>query len=148
MTINKGRVNWNQLVSDEWWLVIPANLTMEKIAFDLIEQNRIVSNSAVNGQVGDKNFWFGRLKTKTFNQLSNTTFHSMADVDNWLLWPKSQRYSPFSLSYLRGRKRPIMKTFPAPPDMLGFGTAGVFDIECNDRERTAIARCIPTVTTS
>lgn len=148
MTISKGRVSWNQLVSDEWWLVIPNNLTMEKIAFDLVEQNRIVSNSAVTGQVGDKNFWFNRLRVKTFNQLSNTTFHDDADTDNWLLWPKSKRYAPFSLSYLRGRKRPIMKTFDAPPDMLGFGIAGVFDVECNDRERTAIARCTPTTTTS
>lgn len=148
LTINKGRVDWNQKISDNWYLVIPNNLTMEQKAFEILQQSQLISDTSITGPVGAKNFWFGRLEVKTFNQLGNVTMHADTSDDDWFIWPKTPKNAPFSINYLKGRKRPVIKTVDAPVDMLGFGVVGYFDVEINDRERRAVARSIPTVTTS
>lgn len=138
-TINKGRVNWVNQITDQWDLVIPPEL--EETAWNIIKQDKIISPVDTSTVRGDKNYWFGKLGIKKFNQLSNTSMHSGANATRWFLWPKSTKYAPFAISYLKGRRRPVIKVREAPVDMLGFVVVGVFDVEINDREQSAIIRC-------
>jgi hypothetical protein len=90
---------------------------------------------------GEDNYWFGKLDIWKFNQLSNTSMNTNANSTRWFLWPQRQKYSPFAISYLRGRRRPLVRVKEAPVDMLGFVVVGVFDVEINNREPQAIIRC-------
>ena len=140
-TIDKGRVDWVNMITDQWDLVIPPEL--EETAWNIIKQDRVispVSSDLTTAPRGDKNYWFGKLGIKKFNQLSNTTMHTSANGTRWFLWPKATRYAPFAVSYLRNRRRPIVQVKEAPVDMLGFVVVGVFDININDREQSAIIR--------
>lgn len=137
--IDKGRVNWVNQITDEWDLVIPPEL--EETAWNIIKQDKKISPSDTSTFVGEKNYWFGKFGIKKFNQLSNTSMHSSANATRWFLWPKNTRYAPFAVSYLRNRRRPIVQVKEAPVDMLGFVVVGVFDININDREQSAIIRC-------
>jgi len=136
-TIDKGRVNWVNQITDQWDLVIPPEL--EETAWNIIKQDKVVGQTTE--KTGDKNYWFGKFGIKKFNQLSNTSMHASANATRWFLWPKATRYAPFAVSYLRNRRRPIVQVKEAPVDMLGFVVVGVFDININDREQSAIIRC-------
>jgi len=116
---------------------------MEKEAWEILGQPEFVSNSTANTKQGKRNWWYNRFEVKQFRQLTNTTFSDDASNNCWFLWPKGQKYAPFTISYLKNRKRPIVKTVDAPIDMLGFGMVGVFDVNINDRESSLIIRCDP-----
>lgn len=137
--IDKGRVNWVNQITDQWDLVIPPEL--EETAWNIIKQDKKISPVDTSTPGGDKNYWFGKFGIKKFNQLSNTSMHASANATRWFLWPKATRYAPFAVSYLRNRRRPIVQVKEAPVDMLGFVVVGVFDININDREQSAIIRC-------
>lgn len=140
-TINKGRVSWVNQISDRWALVVP--LELEKTAWELVRQQRLISPTGANRQ-GDQNYWFGKLDIWTFNQLSNTSITKKAKSDIWFLWPQERKYAPWAISYLRGRKRPVVRVLDAPVDMLGFVVVGYFDVNVNDREPEAVIRMRPT----
>jgi hypothetical protein len=131
------------LINDRWTLI--TSITGEEAAWDILQQGKIVQETgAPNGtKTGDKNFWFGKLDQAVFPQMSNSsllgsgTFVSEA---TWLLWPSSQRYSPYSITYLRGQRRPIVESIDLPGNMLGSGVRGYWDVEINRREREAIGR--------
>ena len=140
-TIAKGRVNWVNQISDKWDLVVPPEL--ERTAEELVDPGRLISPVDTTNKRGDKPYWTGKVGVKTFNQLSNTSISTSITPSGttWFLWPRGVKYSPFAISYLRGRKRPVVRVKEAPVDMLGFVVVGVFDVEINDREQSAIIRC-------
>lgn len=140
----RGGINWNTILDSRWVLVTSVN--GEEGAWDIVKQDRIVQETgAANGtKTGDKNYWFGRLDLATFPHMSNSIFGSGSFVseNTWMLWPSNTRYAPFSITYLRGRKRPTIEAVTMPADMLGRGIRGYWDVNVNERERTAIVRCV------
>lgn len=140
--INKGKVDWINQISDRWALVVP--LELEKAAWELIKQQRLLSAANSTTRQGDQNYWYGKLDLWTFNQLSNTSIDPKASGDIWFLWPQERKYAPWAVSYLRGRKRPVVRVLDAPVDMLGFVVVGYFDVNINDREPEAVIRMRPT----
>jgi len=138
---NRGR-NLVTLINDRWTLI--TSITKEETAWNILKQDRIVNDTTANTKTGDKNFWFNKLDLAIFPQMSNTSIYgsgTFISENTWLLWPSSKKYSPYSITYLRNRKRPTIETVDLPANMLGFGVRGYWDVEINEREREAIARC-------
>ncbi len=137
---NRGK-NLVQLIEDRWILL--TSIELQETAWDIVKQDRVVSNSAVSGQVGDKNYWYNKFDLETFNQMANTSLYGAGPFvsgTTWMLWPKAKRFSPYSITYLRGQKRPTVETVELPGNMLGFGVRGYWDVEINERERLAVGR--------
>jgi hypothetical protein len=139
---NRGK-NFVNLINDRWVLI--TSITGEEAAFELLKQSRIVQETgAANGtKTGEANFWFGKMDQVTFPQMSNSSLlgaGTFVSENTWLLWPKSQRFSPYSITYLRGQRRPTIEAVDLPANMLGTGTRGYWDIEINEREREAVLR--------
>lgn len=142
---NRGR-NFVNLINDRWTLI--TSISLEETAWEILNQNRIVQETgAANGvKTGDKNFWFGKLDHVTFPQMSNTSLlnngaaSTFVSENSWLLWPSSQRFSPYTITYLRGQRRPTVESVDLPGDMLGTGVRGYWDVEINEREREAVGR--------
>lgn len=135
--------NFVNLINDRWVLI--TSITGEEAAFDILKQSRIVQETgAANGtKTGEANYWFGKLDTITFPQMSNSSLlgsGTFVSENTWLLWPKSQRFSPYTITYLRGQRRPTIEAVDLPANMLGVGTRGYWDIEINEREREAVLR--------
>ncbi len=141
-TINKGRIDWMNKITDRWALVIPPSL--EKAAWKLIKQDKLIGPVDTTLQTGDKNYWFNKLDIWVFNQLENTSINAKATSDMWFLWPQQRKYAPWAISYLKGRKRPTIRVLDAPVDMLGFVVVGYYDVNINDRESEAVIRMRPT----
>ncbi len=141
---NRGK-NFVNLINDRWTLI--TSITGEEIAWDLVKQDRIVNDTTANTKTGDKNYWFNKFDLAVFPQMSNTSLlnngaaSTFVSEGTWLLWPSSQRYSPYTITYLRGLRRPTIETVELPENMLGFGVRGYWDVEINEREREAIVRC-------
>jgi hypothetical protein len=136
----------NQRFETRWWLV--TTLSLEQTAWDIIKQDRIVSNTTANTKQGDKNYWFNRLDLMTLDNLDNTTFNANADVDCWMLVPQTPKYRPFYVRYLNQMKRPVTETVELAEDMLGFGVRGWWPINLGYRpmegnKLQAFARSIP-----
>lgn len=138
----KDRVNWNVMLNERWTLIVSPNL--EETAWDIIKQDKIVGDSTDNTKTGDKNYWFGKLDIKVYSQMANTSAFKSGSkfIGNttWILWPSSLKFSPYEITYLRGQKKPVIETVDLPATLLGFGTRGYWDVNVNERERTAIAR--------
>lgn len=142
---NRGK-NYVNLINDRWTLI--TSITGEEVAWEILQQNKIVQETgAANGvKTGDKNYWQGKLDQAVFPQMSNTSLlnngaaSTFVSEGTWLLWPSSQRYSPYSITYLRGQRRPTVESIDLPGNMLGSGVRGYWDVEINKREREAIGR--------
>lgn len=137
---NRGK-NIVTMVNDRWKLI--TGISKEETAWELLNQNYIVSNTNSNTIQGSKNFWFGKFDQATFAQMSNSNLlgtGTFVSENTWVLWPSSKKYSPYSITYLRGRKRPTVETVELPGDMLGFGVRGFWDVKINERERQFIHR--------
>ena len=137
---DRGR-NLVQLIEDRW--VLLTSVELEETAWDIIKQDRIVNEPTATGKVGDKNYWFNKLDLEKFNQMANTSLFGpgpFVSAGTWMLWPKAKQFSPYSITYLRGQKRPTVETVELPENMLGFGVRGYWDVEINERERLAIGR--------
>jgi len=142
---NRGK-NYVNLINDRWTLI--TSISGEEAAWEILQQNKIVQEAgAANGvKTGDKNYWFGKLDQAVFPQMSNTSLlnngaaSTFVSEGTWLLWPSSQRYSPYSITYLRGQRRPTVESVDLPGNMLGSGVRGYWDVEINEREREAIGR--------
>jgi hypothetical protein len=135
--------NFVNLINDRWVLI--TSITGEEAAFELLKQSRIVqeTGAASPSKTGEANYWFGKLDTVVFPQMSNSSLlgsGTFVSENTWLLWPKSQRFSPYSITYLRGQRRPTIEAVDLPANMLGVGTRGYWDIEINEREREAVLR--------
>jgi len=141
--ISKGRVSWHQDMEEEWTIIV-GTTSMERTAWEIIKQAKFVSNTNSNTKQGADNYWYNRFKIKLWRNLANTTFNSNAQADTWLLYPSSQEHAPFSISWLNGNKKPVVRTYPAPMDMLGFAVVGYIDLDVNDRDNTVIRRMRPT----
>jgi len=142
---NKTTMNWNVMINDRWSLIVSPNL--EETAWELLKQDRIVSNNIANTIQGEKNYWFGRMDLKVFGQMANTSaFGTGKFVGNttWILWPSNKKFSPYVITYLRGKKRPTVESVSMPETFLGFGTRGYWDIRVQERERIATTRCTAT----
>ncbi len=137
--INKGRVNWINDIDDAWTIIVPTN-AMERVAYDIVRNPQYVSNTTANTKQVRDNYWYNKFKIKTYKQLANKTFTSLASRTNWFLWPTDPQYAPFAINWLDGVERPTVETVDAPVDMLGFGTRGWLDCDINDRENEAIVR--------
>ena len=138
---NRGGLTWKNMVNDKWWLVIDP--TMEETAWEIIKQDVIVSNNTANAIQGQKNFWFNKFEIIMFPQMSNTSLFgtgTFVSAGTWFLWPKSLKFSPFVISYLRGRKSPTIERVPLPENILGSGVRGYWDVEVDERERLLIDR--------
>jgi hypothetical protein len=142
---NRGK-NYVNLINDRWTLI--TSISGEEAAWEILQQNKIVQETgAASGvKTGDKNYWFGKLDQAVFPQMSNTSLlnngaaSTFVSEGTWLLWPSSQRYSPYSITYLRGQRRPTVESVDLPGNMLGSGVRGYWDVEINEREREAIGR--------
>lgn len=142
---NRGK-NYVNVINDRWTLI--TSLTNEETAWEILNQNRIVqeTGAASGTKTGDKNFWTGKLDQVTFPQMGNTSLlnngaaSTFVSENTWMLWPSSQRFSPYSITYLRGMKRPTVEAVDLPGNMLGAGWRGYWDVEINEREREAIGR--------
>ena len=139
---NRGK-NFVNLINDRWILI--TSITGEEAAFELLKQSRVVQETGAPSpsKTGEANYWFGKLDTVAFPQMSNSSLlgtGTFVSENTWLLWPKSQRFSPYSITYLRGQRRPTIEAVDLPANMLGTGTRGYWDIEINEREREAVLR--------
>ena len=141
-TYNEDRgKNLVQLIEDRWILL--TSIELEETAWDIIKQDRIVNDTTANTKTGDKNYWFNKMDLEKFNQMANTSLFGagpFVSSGTWMLWPKAKQFSPYSITYLRGQKRPTVETVELPENMLGFGVRGYWDVEINERERLAIGR--------
>jgi len=143
MTYNevRGGLTWKNMVNDKWWLVIDP--TMEETAWEIIKQDVIVGNTTANTIQGQKNFWFNKFEIIMFPQMSNTSLFgsgTFVSAGTWFLWPKSVKFSPYVITYLRGRKSPTIERVSLPENILGSGVRGYWDVEVDERERLLIDR--------
>ena len=106
---------------------------LEQTAWDIIKQDRIVSNTNSNTKQGDRNYWFNKFDLDTIQNLDNTSYHASADTDVWGLIPQRELYRPFYVRYLNNQKTPITETVDLPADELGFGVRGYWDINLGYR---------------
>jgi len=133
---------WNTIINGQWKLIIGPNT--EETAWEILKQDYIVNDTTANTKTGSKNYWFNKFEMAVFAQMGNTSAlgsSNFVDATTWVLWPKETRFSPYEITYLRGKKRPTIETVELPSDMLGFGTRGYWDVEVNERENTAVVRC-------
>lgn len=139
--IKKGNKDVKTTFNTRWMLVVSKDL--EETAWELIRQERIVSNTTSNTKQGAKNYWFGRLELEVFDQLDNATYHADADSANWMIMPVRKALSPYSLTYLNNRRAPTTETVDLDADMLGFGVRGYWDVNVNEREDQTIYLALP-----
>ena len=121
----------NGRFNTRWDLVVGPNL--EEAAWNIIKQDRIVSNTAADTKQGDKNYWFNRLDIKTFDNLDNDTYHPDAVANAWMLLPQRDTYMPFYINYLNRQVKPVTETVDLPADELGFGVRGYWDVNLGYR---------------
>jgi hypothetical protein len=137
----RGTKSINQMQTDRWTLITgPA---LEEAAWDILKQDRIVNDTTSNTKTGDKNFWFGKMDYAKFLQMSNTNLlgsGTFVHSTSWVLWPSSKKASPYTINFLRGKKRPTIEAIDLPGDMLGMGVRGYWDVKINERERLFILR--------
>lgn len=129
--ITKGEKTVNGLWNTRWRLVVSPDL--EETAWDILKQDRIIPRGSSDDRLGDKNYWFNRLDLDTFPQMDNTSYNSSATASSWMIMPVEARLSPFAISYLRGRTRPITEVVDLPADELGFGVRGYWDVNLDYR---------------
>ena len=137
----KRGILWNTIINGGFKLVIPPDL--EEAAFEIIGQQFIVNDTTANTKTGQKNFWYNKFEISVFPQFANTALGTanFNVANGWMLIPKEARFSPYEITYLRGRKRPTIESIEMPGEFLGFGTRGYWDVEVNERENTAVVRC-------
>lgn len=145
MSMSKGKVDFRNILNTRWTLVV--GVEQEETAWEIIQQEKIVqeTGAANPSKTGEKNYWYKRLDVKTFAQIGNVGITTATNEDDWYLWPQEARFAPYTITYLRGRKRPTMEQVDVPGDMLGFAVRGYWDVEVNKRESTAMIRCRPSV---
>lgn len=141
--IKKGDKNVQNFFDTKWMIVVPDDL--EKTAWELIKQKRIVSNTTANTKQGEENYWFGRLEISTFANLDNPSYHSLASSDVWGIMPIRKSLAPYSITYLNNRREPTTEIVDLPADMLGFGVRGYWDLWVNEREDEAVFFNFPSV---
>lgn len=141
--IDKGKISWLNAMSEKWILLHGPSLA--KTAFDLL-QVKFVGNTTANTRQGQDNFWTGKITTRELTNLGNTTINANAQADAWFLWPVAPRFAPWTLTYLRGQKKPTIRSVEVDNDILGVAMQGFLDVEVNDREPAAIFRSRPTGT--
>lgn len=137
----RGTKSINQMLNDRWTLI--TGPTLEETAWDILKQDRIVNDTTANTKTGDKNFWFGKMDYAKFLQMSNTSLlgsGTFVASTSWVLWPSSKKASPYTINFLRGKKRPTIESIDLPGDMLGMGVRGYWDVKINERERLFILR--------
>jgi hypothetical protein len=129
------------LINDRWTLI--TSIEKEETAWDILKQDYIVNDTTANTKTGSKNWWFNRLDMAVFPQMGNTSLFgsgTFVSTNTWVLWPSSKKFSPYTITYLRGQRRPTIETVDLPENMLGFGVRGYWDVKINERERLAIGR--------
>jgi len=126
-----GTTTVNGTFNTRWALFHTSGL--EQTAWDLIKQDRIVSNTTANTKQGDKNYWTNKFDLKLLQNLDNDTYHASADTDVWGLLPMRDLYKPFYVRYLNNQRSPVTETVDLPMDMLGFGVRGYWDINLGYR---------------
>lgn len=137
----RGTKSINQMLNDRWTLITGPSL--EETAWDILKQDRIVNDTTANTKTGDKNFWFGKMDYAKFLQMSNSSLlgsGTFVATTTWVLWPSSKKASPYTINFLRGKKRPTIESIDLPGDMLGMGVRGYWDVKINERERLFILR--------
>lgn len=123
-TVN-GRYN------TRWSLVTGPDL--EETAWELLKQERVVSNTTANTKQGSKNFWFNRVDHTTFDNMDNDSYHASAVSGAWMLLPQRDTYKPFYINYLNGQSKPVTEVVDLPADELGFGVRGYWDVHLGYR---------------
>lgn len=126
-----GTKTVNGRFNTRWNLVVGPDL--EETAWNILKQDRIVSNTTANTKQGDKNYWFNRLDIKVFENLDNDTYNSSARSDTWMLLPQRDFYAPFYIRYLNNQRSPVTETVDLPADELGFGVRGYWDVNLGYR---------------
>jgi hypothetical protein len=137
----RSTINWNTLVNDQWKLI--HSVAKEDEVFEILQQDRLVSNTTANTIQGQKNYLYNKLMPHVFAQMGNTSAFgtgTFVSDGTYFLWPTSGRFAPYSINYLKGRKRPVIEAISLPGDMLGKGVRGYWDVKVNERERLTVIR--------
>lgn len=137
---SKEGIEWPVMINDRWRLI--TSLELEEDAFEILGQQYIVNDTTANTKTGQRNFWYKKLDQATYPFMSAAVMGSgtFVHTGTWMLWPSSKKFSPYTITYLRGRKRPVIEPVQLPEDMLGRGIRGYWDVNVNERERLAIVR--------
>ena len=125
--------------------ILVTSAVNERLAWKLTQPTVVIEPASTGGgnAAGSANYWFGRIRPMTFEQLGNDTYHPDANDSTWMLIPEERLYAPWSISYLNNQRRPITEVVSMPADMLGFGVRGYWDININNREEEAVVVAIP-----
>ena len=137
----RSTINWNTLVNDRWKLI--HSVEYDDDVFELIKQDRIVGNTTANTVQGSKNYLYNKMVPYVYPQMANTSAFgtgTFVSSGTYFLWPTMPMFAPYSINYLRGRKRPVYESVEMPADMLGRGIRGYWDVKVNERERLTIIR--------
>ena len=68
------------------------------------------------------------VKLEVEARLSNTKFHANASDSKWFLFANPNDAATVVLSYLNGRRTPLVQMVQPPPDVLGVGSRVIFDV--------------------
>lgn len=125
--------------------ILVVSAVNERLAWKLTQPTVVIEPASTGGgnAAGSTNYWYGRIRPMTFEQLGNDTYHADANDSTWMLIPEERLYAPWSISYLNNQRRPITEVVSLPADMLGFGVRGYWDININNREEEALVVAIP-----
>lgn len=143
-SIQKGDKSVKNFFNTKWRIV--HTTALEEEVWEVLNQQRLIAG--VNAVQGDKNFWYGRLDQSHFPHLDNPSYHEAADARAWGLMPVRQQLSPYTVTYLNGRKKPTTETIELPGDMLGFGVRGYWDVKVQEREPLTVAWSFPSLAAS
>lgn len=143
-SIKKGDKEVKNFFNTKWRIV--HTTALEEEVWEVLNQQRLIAGT--NTVQGDKNYWYGRLDASHFPQLDNPSYHEAADARAWGLMPVRQQLSPYTITYLNGRKKPTTETIELPGDMLGFGVRGYWDVKVQQREPLTVAWSFPSLAAS
>lgn len=134
----------NTMINDRFMLITSVN--NEEAGFEILEQERIVNDTTANTKTGEKNFMYKKMDHDLYPQMSNIGLlnkgvaSTFVSDNTWLVMPKSKKYSPWTIVFLRGMKTPVLEPMDLPGNILGYGHRGFWDVEINERENIAVAR--------
>lgn len=105
---------------------------LEKQVWEVLNQSNFVQGP--DGiYVGQRNYWLDKFDPVMFDQLDNVTYNANAVAGAWGLLPVAPMFSPFAITYLRGKKMPTIEVVDLPADELGWGVRGYFDVNIDYR---------------
>jgi len=129
-TVTKGDKAVNARRQTKFKLIYSSDL--EKQVWEVLNQSNFVQGPS-GIYVGERNYWLDKFEPVMFDQFDNVTYNSGAVSGAWGLLPSAPMFSPFAITYLRGKKMPTIEVVDLPADELGWGIRGYFDVNIDYR---------------